>query len=132
MSTVNVLVAIDVSQAVGQVNLNNCVFMMDTNGFLGSNREGGDELLTTCFNGDTIVWSVTPIDPNTVVSISGFTGNAVPITINPAPVQQNSGTVWSGRVNAAGTNVQYSISLLVGNTNIPMSFDPFITANNRS
>lgn len=104
--------------------------MMDTNGDLESNGEGGNELLTTCFNGDTIVWMVTPIDPNTRVVISGFTGQAVPNLINPSQIPQTNGAVWGGRVNAAGTQAQYTMDLLVGDARTPMSFDPFITATN--
>jgi hypothetical protein len=129
MSTVNILVAVNVGQAVATGNLPPNVYMVDTNGYMGSGGEGTNELQTTCTNGDTLVWSVVSIDPNETVSITGFTGQAIPTMINPAQYPQFNGTVWGGRVNQAGTGIQYSINLLLEG-GVHLTFDPFITANN--
>ena len=129
MSTINVLVAVNVGQAIAQNNLPEYVFMVDTTGYSGNGNEGGNELVTTLQNGDTIVWSVVSIDPSQTVSITGFTGAAIPNMVNPAPYPQYNSTVWGGRINEAGNHVQYSIDLLL-NGNVHMTFDPFITATN--
>ncbi|MYM94138.1 hypothetical protein [Duganella vulcania] len=136
MPTVNILIAIDVGQALSQQNLDNCVYMMDTNRYLGSNGAGNDELHTVCLNGQRLVWTVVSIDPNLPVAIGGFSSNghypaAYPNMINPKSVADTSGTVWGANVNEANTNAQYSVNLLVGDDNTPMSFDPFITATNQ-
>lgn len=137
MSTVNVLIAIDVGLALSQQNLNSCVYMVDTNGYIGSNGEGGSELQTTCVNGQTIIWTAVSIDPNLPVTISGFSSNndgnyppAYPSMISPQRYPESGGTVWGGTVNQANNNAQYSVSLAVGDNGTPMSFDPFITATN--
>ncbi|MBK8257150.1 MAG: hypothetical protein IPK82_31320 [Polyangiaceae bacterium] len=129
MATVNILVAVNVTQAIATGNLGANVFMMDTNGYMGSGGEGTSELKTSCYNGDTLVWSVVPIDPNDQVSITSFSGQAIPSMVNPAQYPQFNGTVWGGRVNQAGTNVQYTMSLLLAGS-VHLSFDPFITAKN--
>lgn len=136
MPTVNILIAIDVGLALSQRNLDKCVYMMDTNRYFGSNGAGNDELHTVCLNGQRLVWTVVSIDPNLPVAIGGFSSNgnypaAYPNMINPKPVADTSGTVWGANVNQANTNAQYSVNLLVGDDNTPMSFDPFITATNQ-
>lgn len=129
MSTVNILVAVNVAQAIAKQDLASNLFMMDTNAYVGSGDEGTNELKTSCVNGDTVVWSVVSLDPNEQVSILGFSGNAIPNMINPAQYPQYQGTVWGGRVNAVGNGVQYTMTLLLEG-NVHLSFDPFITATN--
>jgi len=133
MTQINVLVAIDVANAEaliagGNNNVGQYVFMMDSTGYMG-NGQGGHELTTHCKNGDTIVWSVVPIDPATTVSITGFSGSAIPDMINPAAYPHYGNTVWGGPVDKAGDGVQYSISLLLQGS-AHGYFDPFITATN--
>lgn len=127
MSTINVLVAVNVGEAIAKNNLSAYVFMVDTTGRSGDGNEGGNELVTTVQNGDTIVWTVTSIDPNEKVSILGFTGQAISSLVNPMQYPQFDGTVWGGRVNRTGTHVQYSMVLLLEGT-VHMTFDPYITA----
>ena len=127
MSTVNVLVTVNVIQAIQSKSLQGAICLIDTNGYLGSFNEATPELTTVCNNADTIVWSVVPLDPNEKVSIVGFTGAAVPSMIKPVQTGQFGGTVWSGRVEMAGNNVQYTMTLLLEN-GTQLSWDPFITA----
>jgi len=101
----------------------------NTTGYSGNGNEGGNELLTTCTNGDTIIWTVASIDPNETVAILGFSGTAIPNMINPGSYPPYAQTVWGGRVNSAGTGVQYTMELLFQG-NVQQSFGPFITANN--
>jgi hypothetical protein len=130
MATINVLVAVNVGQAVAQQNLSKYVFMVDTTGYSGSGGEGGNELVTTCENGDTIVWNVTSLDPAEQVSIHNFAGTAISNgMINPAPYPQYDNTVWGGRVNAKGSHVQYTMTLLLAKNTL-LTFDPFIVASN--
>jgi len=131
MGKVNILVAVNVSAALnsGRDNIGEYVWMIDSNDYLGGNStEGTDELITEVTNGDTIVWTVIPIDPNNEVSIHQFGGNAVPDMISPASYPQTNNSVWGGRVNKAGLKDQYYMHLLLeGNL---VYFDPFITSTN--
>jgi hypothetical protein len=129
MTIVNVVIAVNVTKAIAENNLGKYVFLVDSTGYSGDGSEGSNELLTTCQNGDTIVWSVIPIDPGTTAAITGFSGQAVPDMVNPVKYPQYSGTVFGGRVNMPGTRAQYTATLLLEGTN-SMSFDPFITATN--
>ncbi|MGK5051907.1 hypothetical protein [Janthinobacterium sp. RB2P8] len=130
MATINVLVAVNVGQAVAQSNLSKYVFMVDTTGYSCNGNEGGNELVTSCKNGDTIVWNVTSLDPAEQVSIHSFGGTAINNgMVNPAPYPQYDNTVWGGRVNAKGSNVQYTMTLLLAGNTL-LTFDPFIVASN--
>jgi hypothetical protein len=133
MTQINVLVAVDVGHALtlgANANVGQYVFMEDTTGSMSSGQ-GGNELTTTCTNGDTIVWQVVSIDPTLTISILSFSGAAIGPTamINPAPYPQYQGTVWGGHVNLPGTNVQYSLNLLL-NGSVHAWFDPFLTSVN--
>lgn len=138
MSQVNILVAVNVSEAISSGNLGEYIWMIDTKDYSGTTNksEATNHLHTHVKNGDTIVWTVVPIDPNDEVSILGFWNansgeNTIPDMINPGKYPQFDGTVWGGRVNKTGTNAKYSMNLLLGGTH-HMTFDPFITSTNRS
>jgi len=129
MSSISVLVAVNVAKALDSHNLGAYVYMVDTTGYSQSGQ-GGNELVTNCNNGDTICWTVAPIDPNTRVSIHNFAGQIISSNmINPAPYPQTNNMTWGGRVNAAGNHVQYTMDLLLESQTI-LGFDPFITATN--
>jgi len=138
MSTINVLVAVNVGQALasGNNDIGNFVYMVDSTGY-SNNGQGGHELTTTVTVGDTIVWTVVPIDPAEQVVITGFTGVAIGTNaaqgqiINPVQYPQYSptGSVWGGFVTSTSSNPdQYSINLLL-NGSVHVSFDPFIISN---
>ncbi|AJW98232.1 hypothetical protein [Burkholderia gladioli] len=131
MANIYVDVLVNVAKAIDENNLSKYVFMVDSTGYSGDGSEGSNELRTKCENGDTIVWSAVSINPGDSVSILGFTGAAIPGMVNPQRYPQYDGTVWGGRVNSAGSNIQYSITMLLEN-NHQMTFDPFITATNPS
>ncbi|MBV9926743.1 MAG: hypothetical protein JOZ96_17120 [Acidobacteria bacterium] len=125
MATVDVLIAVDVEGAMSSQSLQNNVYLMDTNKFFGSYQEGQSELITKLRQGDRIIWSVSPIDPGTNVSISGFTGQAVGVNVTPT---QNSDGSWTSLFSEAppspGTAIQYSVNLSFEGAQ--MSFDPFL------
>lgn len=129
MATVNVLCAVDVEGALSSNNLGANVYMVDTNKYAGSGAEGTNELKTELNIGDTIVWTVAPIDPGTSVEIQGFSGAAVSERyINPVqnPLSPKS---FESRFEppggtASGASFQYTMSLsLEGDV---MTFDPFL------
>lgn len=129
MTTISVLVAVNVSKALDAQNLSPYIYMVDSTGY-NQSGQGGNELITNCNNGDTLIWTVAPIDPNSLVSIHAFSGQAISSgMINPAAYPQSGNMTWGGRVNSAGNNVQYTMSLLLERATI-LSFDPFITATN--
>ena len=129
MATIYVNVIVNVAKAIAENNLPKYVFMVDSTGYSGDGSEGSNELRTKCENGDTIVWSAVSLNPGETISILGFWGSAIPNMVNPQQYPQFDGAVWGGRVNTPGSNVQYSINMLLEG-NVHLSFDPFITATN--
>ncbi len=141
MSTVNVLVAVNVGQALvsianGNSNIGQYVYMVDSTGYSNSGQ-GGNELTTTVTSGDTLVWQTVSIDPSETVVITAFSGQA--IGTNPAvgqiitPVQypqyNPTGSVWGGYINSTSNGPdQYTMTLLL-NGGVHGWFDPFIISN---
>ncbi|CAE6827452.1 MULTISPECIES: hypothetical protein [Paraburkholderia] len=130
MSQVNILIAVNVAQAINTGRLGDYVYMVDDSLTGKSSGEGGDELSTVCENGDTVVWRVESIDPDQDVSINRFDGDIIATgMVNPAPYPQTDSDTWGGRINSVGTQVEYRMYLTL-NKNTVQSFDPFITATN--
>ncbi|PJJ47914.1 alpha-pore-forming tripartite toxin MakABE regulator [Hymenobacter chitinivorans] len=129
MSQINVLIAVDALGAVVSGNLQGNVYLIDTNKFMGSNAEGNSELVTSCHDEDTIVWTVAPIDPGINVVISSFTGDIVTQNICIPKKQDGEGLTWKGTVVAPSplptSNTQYSVVLSIDGTQ--MAFDPFLS-----
>ncbi len=125
MQTLEVLIIVNVEVALSQGNLNNCVWLIDNTGSV-STGQGTNELTTNCYQGRKIDWSVTPVAPTSSVSITGFTGQAIPTVVNPVLVPDPGSDYWAGTVSST-TNpgrYQYSVTLQLENTT--MSFDPFL------
>lgn len=126
MTTVNVLIVVDVLAAATSGNLGANVYLVDTNKHIGSGAEGQAELVTVLSSGNNIEWSVAPIDPGTDVVIAGFEGQAINGN-NIKPVKNNDGS-WGSTFSAtggSGTQYQYSVSLSFDGAT-PQSFDPFL------
>ncbi|MDF1698671.1 MAG: hypothetical protein P1U56_22655 [Saprospiraceae bacterium] len=132
MSTINVLIAVDALGAATSGKLQDNVYLIDTNKHAGSGHEGQAELYTACKStnqgGDTIVWSVTPVDPGSDVSIKSFTGQMIS-NKKLLPASNPNGS-WSGALapNLNAGNIQYSVVLNIDGK--PMTFDPFLKVSN--
>jgi len=127
LNQVSVLIVVDVEGALTS-GLPSNLYMVDTTGYLGRVGQGTDELQTNCSDGQVINWSVVPVDPNTNITITGFTGQMVNDRVcNPRLIDAPDGPYWSGRVEAQGQpgRQQYSVALAANNTALP-PFDPFL------
>lgn len=125
MAQISVLIVVDALAALASNNLQQNVYLVDTNKFFGSGAEGQAELVTGCKDGDVISWSVAPVDPNSNVSINSFTGQMVSQKI----CQPTSSTLgsWMGRVEtqqAPAQRYQYSAVIAIDGT--LLAFDPFL------
>lgn len=133
MATVNVLMMVDVEAALASSNLGANIYLVDTNKYLGSGDEGQDELATKLNIGDTIVWSVAPIDPGSNATIKSFSGQAVSDKyIDPVQDPLSAG-VWETKFQppggSAGSSYQYSATLAFDNDR-ELTFDPFLVVEN--
>jgi hypothetical protein len=137
MSIVSVLIVVDVELALAR-GLSMGGYLIDSTGYVKSGVGVG--LRTACRNGDTIVWSVAAVAPETSVSITSFTGQMVDDGIC-IPQQRNGldGIFWSGIVHSSqatgvqrpGVQQQDSVvreqySVLLSADGHPLSFDPFL------
>ncbi|MEO8515547.1 MAG: hypothetical protein ABI426_02325 [Flavobacterium sp.] len=132
MSTISVLIVVDALGAATTGNLQNNVYLIDTNKHDGSGNEGQAELYTACTStkqkSDSIVWSISPVDSNTDVSINSFTGQM--ISSNALNPTVNANGSWGGLLspNLPSGNIQYSVVLNIDGKK--MAFDPFLSVSN--
>ena len=129
MATVNVLMMVDVEAALTSNNLSANIYLVDTNKYLGSGSEGQDELVTKLNTGDTIIWTVAPIDPSTNAAIESFSGGAVSDQyITPVQDPLSAG-VWESLFQPPGGSVgdsyQYNATLRFNDTK-NLTFDPYL------
>ena len=127
MRIVSVLVAVDTENALASGDLQNNVYLMDNNKYMGSYGEGTSELVTEINDGQLIKWKVTSIVPENQVQIVNFFGQA-PNEGVIRPVKQGFGgeSVWEARVEARGQAGTYQYSMTLSFDGREMAFDPFL------
>ncbi len=76
MKQVDVLVVVDAQSAVVH-GLQDNVYLIDTNKYMGSWSEGQCELTTACQDTSIVKWRVASVDPDSDVSITNFTGQII-------------------------------------------------------
>jgi hypothetical protein len=127
MSSVSVLIVVDAFNALATGNLQENVYLVDTNKYFGSGNEGQAELQTACADGQIINWRITPVAPDTNAVLTGFTGQIITESICN-PVQQGlvGDEYWSSRVETQGKTGTYQYSAKVTIDGREMTFDPFL------
>lgn len=127
MSQISVLIVVDTEGATTSGSLQNNVYLVDTNKYMGSWGEGGNELQTACHDGDVISWAVAPIDPNADVEINSFTGTMINDKICVPTKQGIEGAyTWEGRVEAQGTTGEVQYSCVLSMDGVNYTFDPYL------
>lgn len=131
--TVYAAVIVDVAHALSSDDIGGNVYLFDSTGYNASGKDG-QKLTTTVTPGDTIEWSVKPIDPDNTVTISNFTGSAIGKSggthiVDPAKVQKyKKGSAWRGKVYAPSDGADpYTIELILNGTK--GSFDAYLISN---
>jgi hypothetical protein len=111
-----VLIVVDTVGALASGGLKNNCYMADNNHYLGSWKEGSEELHTVCQDGQGIVWDVASVSPETPIAISGFSGRMVEEGIC-APKRLADGS-WMGRVESRGVFAAfpYTVTLSINKT----------------
>lgn len=115
-STLCVLIVVDTVGALASGGLKNNCYMVDNNHYLGSWREGSEELHTVCQDGQQIVWDVVSVSPETPIAITGFSGRMVEEgTCAPRRLADGS---WAGRVESRGVFAAfpYAVTLSINKT----------------
>lgn len=128
MKEINVLIVVDVENALATNDLGDNVYLIDNNKNSGSYDEGKDELVTACYNGQIINWSVVGVVAENQVEINAFTGDMINDNICvPQKTPSLGRTNWQGGVNDTkpGDKVQYSVELQMNGSTV-LRFDPYL------
>lgn len=114
-SQININIAVDVIKALSEQSLYDNIYMMDDSRY-GSTRQGTAHLCTACLPGQTIQWTIYPIDlqtPASIKSISflseeGWLENAKNVSLGNPDLK-----VWKGIVPSLAYNRRYAYRLEV-------------------
>lgn len=68
--TIIIMTLVDVVGALADGSLKNNIYLMDNNKEYGSSEEGTDILNTKVSKGDTVIWNVTPFEPEAYTEIT--------------------------------------------------------------
>lgn len=122
--TVDILIVVDVEQALIDNSLVNNLYMVDTNRFMGSYQEGSMELYTKCRNNTILKWRVESIAVGNDVEISKFIHSSGSDLCHPQSEAENS--YWQGTVNGQVGNTETYHMQLTFNGRKTLEWDPYI------
>ncbi|HLP47531.1 MAG TPA: hypothetical protein VK469_16405 [Candidatus Kapabacteria bacterium] len=127
MDTAEVLVIVDVEGALANNDLQNNVYLVDNQKYMGSWQEGQCELVTACHDTQKIKWRVTAISPDDDVAINSFSGQMINNRYC-VPKQEGTGddVYWEGTVESQDNRGQYQYSMTLSMSGKNLTFDPFI------
>jgi hypothetical protein len=123
MNRIDILIAVDTAGALAAGTLQGYVYLVDTNGYLGSWQEGQSSLDTVCRDGQRLRWSVAAIDPASAVSIALFSGPLVDSRVCVPAQDPLAGGAWTGMVEARGTyaSLGYTVALSLAGARLDFS-----------
>lgn len=124
MKKISILVVIDASGALSAASIENNVYMVDSNQWLGSWQEGTCELHTVAEDTQLITWRATGISPDSQVNITGFSGDMVGKSI--CTPQQSGDGAWEGRIETRGGSGRYIYTLTIDLDGQSFSFSPYL------
>ncbi len=125
MSSVFIIVIVDVEGALSSNDLNSNVYAVDSVGYMGTYGEGTSDLSSKVSSGQIVQWSIVPVQPNGVVSISGFGGPAVDQGVI-TPCQEVGGSYGSEFKSVADSGTQYQYVVVLDFEGRIMKFDLFL------
>ncbi|PIE35133.1 hypothetical protein CSA56_05380 [candidate division KSB3 bacterium] len=103
MKTIHCLFVVDTSGVVASGSLQDNIYCVDSNGYLGSWGEGTKSLHTVCREGQTICWSATSVSPGNSASLTGFSGHMILSGVCiPKQVGSETNPSWQGQVQSRG------------------------------
>ena len=124
MNTLSVLVVVDALGALSSGNLMDNVYLVDTNGFLGSWQEGTDALHTLCQDGQILRWYATGVSARSQIAIAGFSGPMVDQGLCVPVYSGAAGDYWTGQVQSRGSFGAYSYCINLTLDGTAMQFSP--------
>ena len=129
MKAIEVLIVVDTLGALAG-SLQDNVYLVDTNKYMGSGNEGQVELKTACKDGQIIKWRVEAISPDNDVNITQFTGQIINQKVCVPQKQGLAGDVyWEGRVETQGSTGNYQYSVVLSIDGRSATFDPYLVVS---
>lgn len=123
MNVINVVVCVDVEGALSSGSLQENVYLVDTNKYIGSWQQGTSALHTVCQDGQVVSWWVAPVDPGSAADISGFSGPMIDAkTCVPRLNPLADPAAWAGQVQARGAPGTWPYTLALSLSGKAMSF----------
>ena len=121
MKTIQIVTMVDVIGALATRSLEGRLYMVDSNKEGGSQQEGTGALKTCAAEGDGLLWTVRPIDPESFAAISGVDIPKEYCEPEKKYYPDSDIAYWEGKVkqNLSG-EVAYSITLELGTTKIQL------------
>jgi hypothetical protein len=127
MNTINVLIVVDAESALAEGSLKKSVYLIDTNHYLGSWREGMSSLHTIVQDGQEVSWWVTGVSSSNNVEIAGFSGHMPEQGICRPERQAGVGVPsWRGRVQTRGSVGAYTYEVTLTIDGRALSFSPYL------
>lgn len=127
MNRINILIVVDVEGALASGTLQDNVYLVDSNQYLGSWQEGQSTLHTVCQDGQLLTWSIAAVDPSQSVNITSFSGNMLDTHIcTPTQDPFLGDAVWNGRVETQGSFGSYPYNVVVAMNNTQMTFSAYL------
>jgi hypothetical protein len=124
---VEVLIVVDVENALQSDNLGENLYMIDNHRYCGSYNIGTHELTTAIKNGRHINWRVCGITPSDNVEIHHFAGNLDQVC-KPKFMDDSDDPHWAGSISAPPGSLGkywYKMGIQFNKGKI-LEFDPFI------
>jgi hypothetical protein len=122
MSIATIRVVLDVAAALDQEQLGGHLYMIDDQRLKGSQNQATDHLSTAVSSGDTIIWSIAPIECEVHADIQSIKIPPEVCEVERRFYPNTSISYWVGSVKAAaGGQFPYELVLEVGSEHHVMS-----------
>ena len=121
--TITIVSVIDVVSALADGSLNKNIYLLDNNKAGGSTGEGTDVLFSKAKQGDTLVWSVMPIEPEVYVGITDILIDKEYCDAEKKLYEGTDISYWTGTIKKEITNLQYQVKYKVGTREGDFSWD---------
>ena len=114
MTTISIMVNVDVVGALCEETLTNNIYLIDNNGANGSTHLGTDVLKTKVEKGDTLLWNVMAIEPEAYASITEIGIDSNYCKVEQKTYEGSDVAYWVGTVLKALESVPDTLRFALG------------------
>lgn len=114
MTTINIIVNVDVVGALSEENLTGNLYLIDNNKDGGSTKLGTGVLNTRVKKDDVVLWNVMAIEPEAYTSVTGIEIDSEYCQVTQRTYEGSDVTYWEGIVQKEPTSLPYTLTLALG------------------